>query len=1192
MCFQSKKKCCKSDQCTSIKISAWNIQGLESSIGEDVFNNFLSENDIVILTETWLKENISIRDSEFYNYHSLRQKHKRAKRPSGGISVLIRNTFRNTARGEHSIKFIKENEFVVWFKICKDHFNLPNDIFVGAAYLPPENSTIYKNKDISPFQILENDLLSFHAQGEIILMGDFNSRTGSLTDTVEVNLNDDTNGDDCLTQISALHKMGRFGRNSNDIKVNSFGKCLVELCKSANLKMLNGRSLGDLNGAYTCFQYNGRSLVDYCIVSDNLTNKMQTFKVSQPNHTSDHASIGTSISIDRFNMSQPHPLVDMPSVAQFKWDEQSSENYKRILQLPNFQTRCNKFLDKKYDDINVCSDELHNIFIEAAKLCVKLKKKKYKNHKQDKLGFDSECRQQKNQVLHLGKLVVKFPKDPVVYGQFITAKKSFKKLVKMKNWKAKNHLLNQICESEKKNPKLFWKLLNKLRESKKNNDSPIEMSSWKTHFQGLHNESIAEKPDESFMNVLSSKLNTAISQDNVVSLLDKPFTYNEISDTIKALKHGKAGGPDQILNDMIIASDALLTPCLGKLFNMILNDEQIPNSWSYGFLVPIFKKGDRFDPGNYRGISIVSCINKLFSKIFNERLVEYLDINKYMSCCQIGFARKKRTADHIFVLKCIIEEAKQKKQAIFGCFVDLKKAFDTVWRDGLFYKLLYQYKLSTRYVRILRNMYGDLQGVVKMNGFQSQTFPISIGLRQGCNLSPSLFNLYINDLPNLLEKAQCDPVLLHEKKINVLMYADDMLLLSKSEQGLQRAMQVLGLYCKRWQLVVNVSKTKVMVFNKTGYKKCSFPYNGLDVEVVKHYVYLGIKMSSSGSFTKATGDLYNSALRAYFSVRSVCSQNLNWKPRIIIKLFDTMVKPIILYCSEVLGAFNIKKTDTSRVIDSLMSNNKTMAEKLNIRMCKQILKLPKTASNIAARAELGRLPIMKSTIVAFCKYYARLHTFKDNDLLYHALKSQKSLESTNGKCFTYTEIVENCIKSLKIERPTLVTEQSLFNFGKETKQAIISQYKATFNNFLSETRISNESKLSVYAHLKSDYEYEKYLDYCNDFSSLTRFRTSCHWLPIERGRYHRPIIPRQQRLCTLCNVDVGTEFHSMFLCKSLIINDLQVKYMSKISDICPQINALNDKDKFIYLMSCKDVSLVSTLSDWIKEINQCYKDVI
>ena len=350
--------------------------------------------------------------------------------------------------------------------------------------------------------------------------------------------------------------------------------------------------------------------------------------------------------------------------------------------------------------------------------------------------------------------------------------------------------------------------------------------------------------------------------------MDKPFSFNEIGDGVKHLKKNKACGLDSISNEMIQAGERILTPYLSKLFNNIIKSECYPAIWSKSYIVPLYKHGDDQDPSNYRGISISSSIGKLFAWLVNKRLQAFLNDNNIMSNCQIGFTQNKRTSDHIFVLKCIIEEAKSKRQPIYGCFVDFKKAFDTIWINGLLFKLLHKYSLSPKFVRILRNMYCSLKSCVYSNSTLGEIFSITIGMRQGCNLSPSLFNLYINDIPTILRKANCDPVKLYHTQINCLLYADDMLILSKTKDGLSKALMILEVYCKKWQLKINPIKTKIIIFNKNKYEDISFQIDGQELEKVRTYNYLGIKVSSTGCFTQTMKELTNKAKRAYFAMKS------------------------------------------------------------------------------------------------------------------------------------------------------------------------------------------------------------------------------------------------------------------------------------------------------------------------------------
>ena len=122
------------------------------------------------------------------------------------------------------------------------------------------------------------------------------------------------------------------------------------------------------------------------------------------------------------------------------------------------------------------------------------------------------------------------------------------------------------------------------------------------------------------------------------------------------------------------------------------NSGYYPSGWRKALIVLIYKKkGDLDGPNYYRGIALISCLAKLFNNILNERLTNFLRKNKIISEYQIGLSKKARTADHMFVLSHLIDtHVKQSRKHIFAAFIDFEKAFDSVWRDALLYKLLLQ----------------------------------------------------------------------------------------------------------------------------------------------------------------------------------------------------------------------------------------------------------------------------------------------------------------------------------------------------------------------------------------------------------------------------------------------------------------------------------------------------------------------
>ena len=232
-------------------------------------------------------------------------------------------------------------------------------------------------------------------------------------------------------------------------------------------------------------------------------------------------------------------------------------------------------------------------------------------------------------------------------------------------------------------------------------------------------------------------------------------------------------------------------------------------SWTNGIIVPIHKTGNIKDPNNYRGITISSCLGKLFTKILANRLTCWLISNNILAEQQIGFRPGCRTSDHVFVLKSIIYHMKKKRKKVFACFVDFRKAFDSVWRKGLLFKL-YKWGIGNKFCSLMDNMYSQLRSCVRIGDRVTEYFVSEVGTRQGCNLSPMIFNLFINDLPNLLYKANTNPITLEGKDIPILMYADDVVLLSKTQEGLNRALKVMNIFCQKWKLTLIKQKSSFL----------------------------------------------------------------------------------------------------------------------------------------------------------------------------------------------------------------------------------------------------------------------------------------------------------------------------------------------------------------------------------------------
>ena len=166
--------------------------------------------------------------------------------------------------------------------------------------------------------------------------------------------------------------------------------------------------------------------------------------------------------------------------------------------------------------------------------------------------------------------------------------------------------------------------------------------------------------------------------------MDDIIKDEEIKNSISKLKNNKSSGLDSIRNEMIKSGANILLPCLNKLFNLIFSSGHYPSAWAKMYISPIFKTGDNSNPDNYRGITITSNIRKLFNMVLNSRLDTFLGENRIIDNVQIGFTKNARTSDHMFVMKSLTDKCINVTGGkLYFCFVDFRKAFDSVIHVGL-----------------------------------------------------------------------------------------------------------------------------------------------------------------------------------------------------------------------------------------------------------------------------------------------------------------------------------------------------------------------------------------------------------------------------------------------------------------------------------------------------------------------------
>jgi hypothetical protein len=246
---------------------------------------------------------------------------------------------------------------------------------------------------------------------------------------------------------------------------------------------------------------------------------------------------------------------------------------------------------------------------------------------------------------------------------------------------------------------------------------------------------------------------------------------------------------------------------------------------------------------------------------------------------------------------------------------------------------------------------------VKLNNVFSEDFICSGGVKQGDNLSSFLFCMHINDLEKYLA-ANADGIPLFMIKLFVILYADDTTIMSQTQQGLQAGLDKLYDYCNEFKLKVNVKKSYVVIFRKGGQvpRNCKFLYGGQQIEIVPHFKFLGLVMSSSGKWSKAITTLADQGNKALFALKSHLKAFKNIEYNLLFKFFDGLVLPILSYGCELWAC----------------EKNISHLETIHTRFLKSILHVKASAKNELVYMELGRFPLDVIFKCRMLKYWCKL----------------------------------------------------------------------------------------------------------------------------------------------------------------------------------------------------------------------------
>ena len=438
--------------------------------------------------------------------------------------------------------------------------------------------------------------------------------------------------------------------------------------------------------------------------------------------------------------------------------------------------------------------------------------------------------------------------------------------------------------------------------------------------------------------------------------LDQPFSLEEIKSIINNLKCGKAAGHDEIPNEALKGAPESFLRNLRLLYNRVKDQSEVPRAWKRGRVVLIFKSGDENNITNYRPITVLTSISSTYSKLLDKRLRVIVENQNTLGESQNGFRKDRSGEDSAFVLHTILWKAAAKQKKTHLAFLDVAKAYDTVDRDVLWTKLK-KLGIGGKFLKSLQNLYNGDHVTCCSNGTTTHPVFLGRGLRQGCSLSPILFALYIVDLSREVHASNLG-VTLRNICVSILLFADDIVLISNSPEGLRHLQEIVQKHVKELKMKLSVKKSKVMSCSSDLWEILDEDEIIGCLEKVLRFKYLGIETCLSPAKTSAA--MMRRATNRASSYKGTCMRLAYDGPDVVdlaLSIWNNIAIPSLLFGCEFIPF-------SSHAIQSISRTQSSIG--------KFTLGLPVCAPNVASTALLGIKPFKQLLFSAQLKFFVKV----------------------------------------------------------------------------------------------------------------------------------------------------------------------------------------------------------------------------
>ena len=1046
--------------------------------------------------------------------------HRQAPTASGGVGLLVKNELKKL----YNIDVIdREYEGILTLKFTNKLSDF--EFIVVSCYLPPENSP-WGRDSFGFYNHLLKLVYMYSEVDSFIILGDLNSRIGNLKDYME----------ECDSLPARAINI--------DNTVNNHGRELIEFLCDSKTCILNGRlNVPDSNN-FTFSSTRGNSVVDYIICTHDSLNLFDKLKIE---YCSDIVERLSAESLIGPNSRLPdHALMSVCLTPLFSMVDntcnvnvsESRKKYKTknipqsFLSHDNVALAITEIITKiqsARDDqasVNEIYTNLLTLIIDEMndKLLIPSAPKSSKKFKFYKPYWNEELGKLW-QEMHQCEVEARQFKGPrrvkqQLHSLFINKQFLFDKRLKQLKRQYDRGVLLNIDTLQTNDPKVFWQEISKLGP-KTHRKIPMEypingneiltdenevLNKWKYDFEELY-KNTCDDYDDSHLH--DCKIHLTLKENNMNDPLYVPnaqlndvIHMSELEYVLHKLHNNKSPGPDRVPYE--IWKNVNLREVMLAFFQYCFDVGRIPVDWTRATINPIPKPGkkDYRLPSAYRGISLLACIYKIYSSVLNNRIQKYLETGHILCDQQNGFRANRSCEDHIFVMDSLINTRLKDNKSLYAAFIDFTKAFDLVDRDLLFLQLLNN-GLDGNLYFALKSLYVQTSANIRVNNYTTDWFDINNGVRQGDPLSPTLFSIFINDLIKEVEQAGIGVKYLNDI-INILVFADDVVVLAENPDDLQILLDIVSQWCSKWRLSTNNDKSAVVHFRKSRIQRCTkvFTLQNRALLTVPNYKYLGIILNEHHDYQHAVNPLCVAAGRALGGIIHKFRSFKNIGYSTFSKLYDSCVTPILEYGAAVWGA-NRKYECVDRVM---------------YRALRYYLGVHRFAPVAGLVGDMGFIPHEVGRTVASLRLWNRLVKLDDNRI------TKKVFNYDYQQQGSFSHFIEVVCSKLDMEQAYL--EKGVLDL-KSCKEKLLLDVNEKWA-----TQVDSKPKLRLYKVIKTSPRVENYCKWLLprfQRSLLCQLRVGILPLQVELGRFTNT--PLEERTCKICDQDVvENELHFVFDC--------------------------------------------------------------